>query len=71
MLRELRKASDDEIRIPFEKINLPPALLAGSTSSLIFPNNENKLATFDIDLAFDNLYERGQEWVERFAEACL
>ena len=64
-------ASKDDFRIPFERINLPPALLRDSASCLIFPNRENKLATFDIDLAFDSLYGRGREWVERFAEACL
>ncbi len=66
-----KKATEDEFRIPFERINLPPALLRDSASCLIFPNRENRLATFDIDLAFDSLYGRGQEWVERFAEACL
>jgi hypothetical protein len=65
------KASEDDFRIPFERINLPPALLGDSASCLIFPNRENRLATFDIDMAFNNLYGRGQEWVERFAEACL
>jgi hypothetical protein len=64
-------ASKDEFRIPFERINLSPALLGDSSSCLIFPNRANRLATFDIDLAFDSLYGRGQEWVERFAEACL
>lgn len=65
------KASEDEFRIPFERVNLPPALLGDSASCLIFPNRENRLAAFDIDLAFDSLFGRGQEWVERFAEACL
>lgn len=65
------KASKDEFRIPFERINLSPALLGDSSSCLIFPNRANRLATFDIDLAFDSLYGRGLEWVERFAEACL
>jgi len=65
------KGFDGAFRIPFERINLPPALLADSTSSLIVPNSENRLASFDIDLAFDSLYGRGQEWVERFAEACI
>jgi hypothetical protein len=65
------KTSEDGFRIPFDKINLPPALLGFSTSHLIFPNSDNKLASLDIDIVFNSLYGRGYEWVERFVEACL
>jgi hypothetical protein len=61
----------DRERLPFQKLNLPPVLLADSTSSMIFSNSSNQLSTFNIDSAFTNLYEYGQAWVERFSEACV
>lgn len=59
------------LNLPFEQLNLPPVLLSDSNSLTIFSNPNNQLSTFDIDSAFSQLYDYGQAWVERFAEACV
>ena len=59
------------LRIRFEELNLPPILLSDLSSTLIFQNDGNQLAAFDLDSAHDSLCVDGYEWVERFTEACL
>ncbi|AZB72034.2 hypothetical protein [Synechococcus elongatus] len=58
-------------RITLEQLNLPPVLLSDSEYLSIFPNANNLLSTFNIDSAFEELYSKGQAWVERFSEACV
>ena len=58
-------------KLPFEELNLPPVLSSDSKSVKVFPSTNNKLSTFNIESAFDNLYSFGQTWVERISEACL
>lgn len=65
-----KKIGYNRERLPFEQLNLPPVLLSDSTSSIIFPNVNNQLSTFDINSAFETLC-KGQAWVERFSEACV
>jgi hypothetical protein len=56
--------------IDFYALNLPPALLEDFTSAKIFSSASNSLADFDLDKSYEELVS-GQEWVERFSEACL
>lgn len=58
-------------RLPFERLDLPPALLSDLSTATVFANVNNKLSTFNTELAFDNLYNYGQKWVERFSDACI
>jgi hypothetical protein len=69
--KNFNKLGNTRDKIPFSQIDLPPVLLSDSTSRTIFANTSNQLSGFDIDLAFENLYNDGQKWVERFSEACL
>jgi hypothetical protein len=62
--------SQENQRIDFSKLHLPPAMLGDSTKATLFNSPANKLRDFDIDGCFDELY-RGQSWIERFSEACV
>lgn len=55
--------------IPFYKLHLPRVYLGDGEQVSIFKNVENDLKDIDLDTIFDDLYE-GQEWVDRFSEAC-
>lgn len=65
------KIAFDRERLPFERLNLPPAILSDLSAATIFANEGNQLSTFNPEIAFNNLYDYGQRWVERFSEACL
>lgn len=56
--------------LPFQDLNLPPALLGDSNSMHVFGSKNNSLEDFDIDDCFDELF-KGQSWVTRFSEACI
>jgi hypothetical protein len=60
----------DNYHLDFGSLHFPPAYLVDSTSATIFQNSNNRLAEFDLERCFEELFE-GQSWVERFAEACL
>ena len=56
--------------LDFNELNIPPVLLEDFSSTNIFSSTNNSLANFDINKSYDELVS-GQEWVERFSEACL
>jgi len=67
---------DNFVKIPARSANLDmsnlslPAVYLGDGEEVVFfRNEESLLATVSIDDIFEELYE-GQEWVERFSEAC-
>jgi hypothetical protein len=55
--------------LPFDELDLPPALLGDSTSINLLSGDNNNLASLDLETLFDEMFE-GQAWVERFVEAC-
>lgn len=63
------KINWDISSLPFDILDLPPALLGDSTSIQIFPGIDKGLKTFDLEMLFEDMFE-GQSWVERFTEAC-
>jgi len=63
------KINWDSSSLPFDVLDLPPALLGDSTSIQIFPGIDKGLKNFNLDKLFDDMFE-GQSWVERFTEAC-
>lgn len=69
-IKNIKSIKDDSFSIPFNLLDLPPALLGDSSTWLPFTSPNNNLANFDLDLCFDELFN-GQEWVERFSEACV
>jgi hypothetical protein len=59
----------DKASLPFDTLDLPPALLGDSSPIQIFPGVEKGLRTLDLEQLFEDMIE-GQSWVERFSEAC-
>lgn len=58
-------------KLPFNKLNLPPAYLGDLSERLLFAdNNDNKLKDLNLDDLCDELH-KGQKWLEKFNEACL
>jgi len=58
-------------KLPFNRLNLPPAHLGDLSEKLIFSGkSDNKLKNINLDDMFDEL-KTGQKWVEKFNEACL
>jgi len=53
----------------FSNLSFPNVYLGDGIKVAIFKNDNNILNNTEIDDIFDELYE-GQEWVERFSEAC-
>lgn len=61
----------NQIKLPFNSLHLPPVYLGDIEEKLVCSDNDsNKLRKLDLDVLFDEL-NTGQEWVEKFAEACL
>ncbi len=60
----------DQNVLQFDKLNLPPVFLQDSTQQNIFTKKTNSLLNFDLEKCFNELY-LGQQWVERFSEACI
>lgn len=73
----LASASNDNFKkidfmtpgLPFKNISLPPVYLGDANEAVIFNNEENHFKNIGLSDIFDDLYS-GQEWVERFSEAC-
>lgn len=65
-----RKIDYARVDLDFDNLNLPPVLLKDNTVTTIFSSATNSLAALDLDKSYDELV-RGQEWVDRFSEACL
>jgi hypothetical protein len=55
--------------LDLSKLSLPSAYLGDGIEVSIFKNENSLLKNVSIEEIFADLYE-GQEWVERFAEAC-
>ena len=55
--------------LDLSKLSLPTVYLGGGEEVSIFKNESSLLKNVGLDEIFDELYE-GQEWVERFSEAC-
>lgn len=63
------KISMKSASLDFSNLSTPAIYLGDGEEVRIFNNNENLLNEVKIEHIFDELYE-GQEWVERFSEAC-
>jgi hypothetical protein len=64
-----RKIPLTSTNLDLSKLSLPAAYLGDGTEVSIFKNENSLLKNVSIEEIFDELYE-GQEWVERFSEAC-
>ena len=73
----LAKAGEDNFkkinlkssRLDLSKLSLPPVYLGDGQEVTVFNNENNILKDIGLEKIFEELYE-GQEWVERFSEAC-
>jgi hypothetical protein len=68
-LDNFKKISMNASGLNFSKLSLPSVYLGDQKEVFFFKNNENILRDINLDEVFEELYE-GQEWVERFSEAC-
>lgn len=63
------KISITSTNLNFSNLSLPAVYLGDGREVRIFKNEKNLLKEISIEDIFEELYE-GQEWVERFSEAC-
>lgn len=64
------KIDYDNPLLDFDKLNLPFVLLGDCEKINVYPSNTgNKLINLDLDDLYNELL-KGQQWVERFTEAC-
>jgi len=56
--------------LELDRLNIPKVFLGDTTETLIFKNQDNKMAEFDLDICFNELSE-GESWVHRFSEGCV
>jgi hypothetical protein len=70
-LRNYQSIEWDVCRIPFEKLELPPACLGDlSEVVLLSHNTENELSQLDLDDVLEELHQ-GTIWVKKINEACI
>jgi hypothetical protein len=68
-IRNYRK-NNNNYMYDFNNLDVPPVILGDGSCWIPVNNQKNQLANFDLDICFNEMYE-GQEWVDRFSEACV
>lgn len=65
----LKKIDIKSANFDFSELSLPPVYLGDGEEVTIFSNDNSLLKDVELENIFTELYE-GQEWVERFSDAC-